>query len=382
MTASSSPCDAVVVVGGGFGGLTAALSLRSRDPSLAIVLVEPRERFLFQPMLYELLSDELQLWEVAPPYKELLSGRGISWLKDSVQSIDGDSRTLTTAGGHTLSWSQLLIATGAEAADFGIPGVRQHAIGFRDLADVGTLRRWIRDLRHQRLDNASLVIAGAGPTGVELACKMADLLEGSARLHLIELSDSILPGNAAFNRERAAAALERRDVTLHPNTAVTQVHADRVDLNNGTSLSHVGLIWTAGSQPNCPRLHPSPALEAGRLPIHPDLSMKGATNIFAIGDATRNADDPWPSTAQVAMQQGAAVAAAIPAVRHNSAAAPFHFEDRGEMLSLGIGDATLTGMGITLAGPLAFQIRRAAYLTRFPGLALGLRSAGAWLLGR
>ena len=382
MSAPSSPCDAVVIVGGGFGGLTAALSLRSQDPSLPVVLVEPRERFLFQPMLYELLSDELQRWEVAPPYRDLLSGRGISWLQDTVTSIDGDSRTLITAGGYTLSWSQLLIATGAEAADFGIPGVRRHAIGFRDLADVATLRRWIRDLRHQRLDIAALVIAGAGPTGVELACKMADLLEGSARLHLIELSDSILPGNAAFNRERAAAALERRDVTLHLNTAVTEVHADRVDLNNGTSLSHAGLIWTAGSRPSWPPLHPTPALEAGRLPIQPDLRLKGSASIFAIGDATRNADDPWPSTAQVAMQQGAAVAAAILAVRQQSTAAPFRFEDRGEMLSLGIGDATLTGMGITLAGPLAFQIRRATYLTRFPGLALGLRSAGAWLLGR
>ena len=171
-------------------------------------------------------------------------------------------------------------------------------------------------------------------------------------------------------------------MTLHLNTAVTQVHADRVDLNNGTSLSHVGLIWTAGSQPSWPRLHPSPAPEAGRLPIQPDLSMNRSSSIFAIGDATRNTDDPWPSTAQVAMQQGTAVAAAILAVRHQSATAPFRFEDRGEMLSLGIGDATLTGMGITLAGPLAFQIRRAAYLTRFPVLALGLRSAGAWLLGR
>ena len=155
-----------------------------------------------------------------------------------------------------------------------------------------------------------------------------------------------------------------------------------MDLNNGKSLSHVGLIWTAGSRPSWPPLQPSPALEAGRLRIQPDLSLEGSSGIFAIGDATRHADDPWPSTAQVAMQQGAAVAAAILAMRHQSRSAPFRFEDRGEMLSLGIGDATLTGMGITLAGPLAFQIRRAAYLTRFPGLALGLKSAGAWLLGR
>ena len=91
---------------------------------------------------------------------------------------------------------------------------------------------------------------------------------------------------------------------------------------------------------------------------------------------------PWPASAQVAMQQGEATAAAIANLRMKKLPQPFQFEDRGEMLSLGVGDATLTGMGLTLAGPLAFQLRRATYLTRLPGLSLSLRSAGAWLLNR
>ena len=373
-----------LIVGGGFGGLTAALSLAEQQPRRPVVLIEPRSQFLFQPHLYELLSDELQAWEVAPAYRDLISNRGISWIQDRVVSIDTSARTVSTASGHRLHWNQLLLACGSRPNDFGIPGVKDNALGFQNLDDVHTLKCLIRDLRQRRLSHAALVIVGAGPTGVELACKLADLLTGSARLHLIEQGATILPNSPAFNRERAVAALERRDVTVHLNTAVTAVTPSSVELGSGTPLAHHGLIWTAGSRPNLPEMVPAPAMAKGRLAIDATLRLVDQPSVFAIGDLSCWESDPWPSTAQVAMQQGVAVARSIhhQQQQQDEEPAPFRFEDRGEMLSLGIGDATLTGMGITLAGPLAFGIRRATYLTRLPGLSLGLRSAGAWLLGR
>ena len=131
-----------------------------------------------------------------------------------------------------------------------------------------------------------------------------------------------------------------------------------------------------------PDIHPSSARPNAPLNINQDLRLLDHKRVFALGDCGRCSLEPWPATAQVAMQQGVAVAKALEAIGHQQEPEPFQFQDRGEMLSLGIGDATLTGLGITLAGPLAFKIRRATYLTRLPGLSLGLRSAGAWLLSR
>ena len=275
-----------------------------------------------------------------------------------------------------------MLATGTEPNDFGVPGVREHACGFRDLDDVAHLRALVDDLKKRRTPETAVAIVGAGPTGVELACKLADMLDGAARIHLVEMGDGILPNSASFNRERAAAALERREVCLHLNTAVTEVHADRVCFKDGTSLPHSGLIWSAGSSPTLPDIHPNPAGARAPLNISEDLRLLYHPHVFVPGDCGRCSVNPWPATAQVAMQQGDAVAKALQAMDHTQEPEPFQFQDRGEMLSLGIGDATLTGLGITLAGPLAFKIRRAAYLTRLPGLSLGLRSAGAWLMSR
>ena len=379
MRSPSSPSDAVVIVGGGFGGLFTALALHRRQPACPIVLIEPRDRFLFQPLLYELLSDELQTWEVAPRYDQLLNNN-ICWIRDSVVRIDQTSQSLELASGDSLSWGQLVMATGSKANDFGIPGVNQHGAGFRDLSDVGRLKQWINSLRQQRDENAGLVIVGAGPTGVELACKLADLIDGAASLRLVELGDEILPGSTAFNRERAQAALERKGVVVQLNASVREVKSNSAVLADGTVLRHGGLLWTAGSSPSIPSISPVPVLERGRLAVEADLRLAGSVNIFALGDLSSRPGSPWPASAQVAMQQGEATAAAIATLRRGDEPQPFQFEDRGEMLSLGVGDATLTGMGLTLAGPLAFQLRRATYLTRLPGLSLGLRSAGAWLL--
>ena len=382
MTSPLSSPETVVVAGGGFAGLFSALAVHERLPERPVMVIEPRDRFLFQPLLYELLSGELQGWEVAPTYRQLLSSRGICWLQDSVSGIDLDNQKLTTAAGHCVDWGDLVLATGTKLNDFGVPGVREHACGFRDLNDVKRLRALVKDLKKRRPQDAAVAIVGAGPTGVELACKLADMLEGAARIHLIEMGDRILPNSASFNRERAAAALERREVCLHLNTAVTAVHADRVRFKDGGVLPHSGLIWSAGSSPNLPDIHPSSARPNAPLNINQDLRLLDHKRVFALGDCGRCSLEPWPATAQVAMQQGVAVAKALEAIGHQQEPEPFQFQDRGEMLSLGIGDATLTGLGITLAGPLAFKIRRATYLTRLPGLSLGLRSAGAWLLSR
>ena len=380
-TPLSSP-ETVVVIGGGFAGLFSALAVHERLPERPVVLIEPRDRFLFQPLLYELLSGELQSWEVAPSYRQLLSSRGICWLQDRVSGIDLNARELTTVASGRLPWGDLVLATGTELNDFGVPGVREHAFGFRDLDDVAHLRALVDDLKKRRTPETAVAIVGAGPTGVELACKLADMLDGAARIHLVEMGDGILPNSASFNRERAAAALERREVCLHLNTTVSEVHADRVRFKDGTVLPHSGLIWSAGSSPVVPDIRPDPGQAKAPLNINQDLRLDDHQRVFALGDCGRCSIEPWPATAQVAMQQGDAVAKALEAIGRQQEPEPFQFQDRGEMLSLGIGDATLTGLGITLAGPLAFRIRRATYLTRLPGLSLGLRAAGAWLLSR
>ena len=324
----------------------------------------------------------MQSWEVAPRYRDLLSSRQMVWLQERVNRIDLDAGYLTTDKGSRLEWGDLILATGTEPNDFGIPGVSQHAQGFHNLNDVATLRERIHVLRQQRKSDAALVIVGAGPTGVELACKLADLLEGSALIHLIEVGDEILARSRSFNRTKAQAALERRQIRLHLNTSVTAVKDTQVQLAGGTSLRHDGRIWSGGSRPSLPPLKPESLVERRGISINSDLRVSGQANVFAIGDSSHHAEAPWPGTAQVAMQQGEAVAAALAAMAAGQEPEPFEFQDRGEMLSLGLGDATLTGLGITLAGPLAFNLRRATYLTRLPGMSLGLRSAGAWLLNR
>ena len=382
MTSPQNATNSVVVVGGGFGGLFSALAIRERLPERPVVVLEPHSNFVFQPHLYELLSGEMQSWEVAPRYRDLLSSRQMVWLQERVNRIDLDAGYLTTDKGSRLEWGDLILATGTEPNDFGIPGVSQHAQGFHNLNDVATLRERIHLLRQQRKSDAALVIVGAGPTGVELACKLADLLEGSALIHLIEVGDEILARSRSFNRTKAQAALERRQIRLHLNTSVTAVKDTQVQLAGGTSLRHDGLIWSGGSRPSLPPLKPESLVERSGISINADLRVSGQANVFAIGDSSHHAEAPWPGTAQVAMQQGEAVAAALAAMAAGQEPETFEFQDRGEMLSLGLGDATLTGLGITLAGPLAFNLRRATYLTRLPGMSLGLRSAGAWLLNR
>ena len=376
----------LVVVGGGFGGLSTALQLAANAASTPehppVLLIEPQERFLFLPLLYELLSGELRRWEIAPAYGELLAGRGVAWLQQRVESINTDARSLRTSDGRELHYSALVIATGGKPLHTGIAGVEEHCLGFRSLHDVERLQQLVETLRQRQRPLQRLVIVGAGASGVELACKLADLLDGAAVIELVEQGGELLPNSRSFNREQAQRALLQRDIRLRTSTRVVAVHADRLELQCGENqpiepLAVDAVIWTGGVSGSVPTFIPALPLDPrGRLRCEATLQVIGVEHCYALGDA---AASPHPATAQVAYQQASCVAANLMRDRQGKVPQPFHWNDLGEMLGLGIGQATITGMGLTLAGPAAYQLRRLAYLARLPGLQHQLKVAGGWL---
>ena len=388
----------VVIVGGGFGGLSTALALSARQGHPPLLLIEPQERFLFLPLLYELLSGELRRWQIAPRYEQLLAGRGVAWLQERVSGIDTDARRLQTSGGRTLAYSRLVLATGGRPETYGVPGVQEHALGFRSLADVDRLQALVQQLKTRPRPLQRLVVVGAGASGVELICKLADLLEGTTVLELVEQGPDLLPLSKSFNRDQARLALQRRDIRLRTGTRVEAVQADGVSLSRtaGDSgerqreqLKADGVIWTGGVAGAVPPITPAPGLDPrGRLHCGAELQVEGLPELFALGDAAVGpataADEggsgpAWPATAQVAYQQAERVADNVLRSLAGEPLLPFQWNDLGEMLGLGIGQATLTGLGLTLAGPGADRLRRLAYLARLPGLPHQLRVAAGWL---
>jgi NADH dehydrogenase len=268
--------------------------------------------------------------------------------------------------------------------------VEEHSLGFRTLADVEKLQQLVAQLRQHRRPLQRIAVVGAGASGVELACKLADSLEGAAVVELIERGSNLLPAAKSFNREQAKLALQRKDIRLRCHTEVVAVGSDHLELHGpqGTErLATNGVIWTAGLRFEAPPIEPKAPAGAkaatganGRLACQPDLQVLGHPPLFAIGDiAQLDSLDPVPTTAQVAFQQADCLAANLLRSLANEPLEPFHFKDLGEMMSLGKGEAALTGGGFTFAGPAAFQIRRLAYLSRMPGKTHQAKVAAGWL---
>ncbi len=381
----------ICILGGGFGGLYTALRLSQlpweSTPKPEIILVDQSDRFVFSPLLYELLTRELQTWEIAPPYSELLQGTGIQFHQAAVSTIDINKQTVQLQDKSELNYDRLVLALGGETPLDLVPGAVTHAYPFRTITDAYKLEERLRILEAANPEKIRVAIVGAGYSGVELACKLADRIGEKGRFRLIELSDQILRTSPEFNREAAKKALDSKGVFIDLETKVAAIDHNSISLEYKNQVDTIPVdvvIWTVGTKvsPVVTAL-PLKHNQRGQITTTPQLQVLEHPEIFALGDLADCLDAEGkqvPATAQVAFQQADYTAWNIWATITNRPLLPFRYQPLGEMMALGIDNATLTGLGVQLDGSFAYLARRLAYLYRLPTLNHQLKVGFNWLV--
>jgi NADH:ubiquinone reductase (H+-translocating) len=371
----------VVIIGAGFAGLAAARGLR-RAP-VDVVVVDRTNHHLFQPLLYQAATATLTPTDISAPVRWLLRRqRNARVLLAEVTDVDPAARQLTLSEPpFTLDFDYLLVATGARHSYFGNDEWERHAPGLKSIDDALEIRRrFLLSLEQaERSEDPAeqeaartLVIVGAGPTGVELAGIIPDVLRGMrrdfrrldtrrVRTILVEAGPKVLPTYDDRLGRRAERDLRELGVDVRTGTTVTAVTAEGVQLGDEFIATHT-VFWAAGNTASpLGRQLGAPVDRSGRVLVEPDLAIPGYPNIFVAGDlalVTRSGR-PIPAVAPVAMQQGRLVARNIRRALEDRPRVPYRFRDKGNLATIGRHKA------VAELGPLRIAGRPAWWLWLF-----------------
>lgn len=379
-----TPCMAnrakVVIVGGGFGGLTAAKALR--DSNVDVTLVDRQNHHLFQPLLYQVAMAGLAPSEIAVPIRSILrKSTNTTVLLAEVKSIDLTNKQLTLAQGPNLSYDFLILAPGARTHYFGHADWEHHAPGLKSLDDAVEIRRRVLlafEAAEREPDAAerarllSFIVIGAGPTGVELAGAIAELSRyalgrdfrrarpSETRVLLVEGGERVLASFDPSLSERAVLQLSELGVHVRTGTIVERIGDEGVILRSGEVLAASTVVWAAGVA--CSPLIAALGVDVdrmGRAKVSEDCSLPGHPDVFVIGDAAHLLgpdQKPLPGVSPVAMQMGRNVAANIDNSLASQPRVPFRYVDKGSMATIGrsraiaqVGNLKLSGLFAWLA---------------------------------
>jgi NADH dehydrogenase len=379
----------VVVVGGGFGGLQAALALR-RSP-VDVTLVDRRNFHLFQPLTYQVATGALSPGDIAYPLRSIFKRHGnVHVLMAEAADFDLDAHTvhLRSVGGvpvpPTVPYDSLIVAGGSRYSYFGHDDWREHAAEVKSLESALVVRSRLLSAFEaaegepdpdRRAEWLTFVVVGAGPTGVEMAGQIAELARdtlpgeyraadpGTARILLVEAADRVLTTFPASLSAKAARALERIGVTALTGHTVVGVDKGGVTIDDGDGgqerIASHNVIWAAGvtASSAAARLAELSGAEldgAGRVTVEPDLTLPGHPEVFALGDMVRLRDTVLPGVAPVAMQQGRYAARVVRDRLRSRQTPPFHYRDKGNLATIGRAAAVADIKGLRLSGFLAW----------------------------
>jgi NADH:quinone reductase (non-electrogenic) len=411
----------IVVLGGGFGGVSAAQELAKRlrrkhrlagargavPDAFEVVLLNRDNYFVFQPLLADIISGAISTTNVVVPLRRMLKGVAVE--VGIVESVDTAARTIrlrrrSGSGATNVEYEALIVALGS-VTDFGaVPGMAEHAIGVRTLGDALYLRNRALDmLEEARLENdparreqlLTFIVVGGGSTGVEVAAELNDLVELAARsFHDVALrprvvlvhSRKIVLSELGERLGRyTTRKLREQGVDLRLGQRVKRVDADRVELDDGTSIPGATVISTVGNAPGGV-LATIGGRHDSRGWLLPDdtFALPGAVNVWSLGDCSTIVDPhtgrPMPTTAQHAVREGPHAAHNVLAALDGQAQQPFSYGQLGMLVSVGRFKAVGDVLGLKVSGLLGWFLWRTYYLLRLPTIDRRIRVMIDWAL--
>jgi NADH:ubiquinone reductase (H+-translocating) len=373
----------VLVVGGGFAGAYVARELGDRGATI----VSKENFMLYTPLLPEAASGTLEPRHCVVPLRQMCPHAEL--ILGSVTALDLEARTAaieTDDGPQTVEWNELVLALGAVPRTLPIPGLSEHALSFKSLADAINLRNHVlqrleaadaaldEDERAQRL---TFVFVGAGYAGVEALAELSDLVEDALRYYprlrstprrwvLVDAASRILPDIPAPLGDYAAAELRKRGIEIHVDTTLQSVSADEAVLGNGTRIETTMLVWTAGVTPN-PVLRDwgLPLDEKGHVQVDELLRVRGHEHVWALGDCAlvpnTRSDRPDPPTCQHALRQARRLAKNL-----TGPPEPYGYRMLGQVATLGRHKGIAEVLGLNLHGFLGWWVTRSYHLYQLP----------------
>ena len=389
----------VVVVGAGFGGLQVARKLAGKP--VDVLLIDRDNYHLFTPLLYQVASSLLNPSDIAQPVRSIFHrGANVRFRKAEVTSVDFAGKTVSTADGAALAYDYLVLAPGSTTNYFGIESAAERAQGLKDLPEALGLRNHVlaslETATRTSPDEAepwlTFVVAGGGPTGVEYAGALSELLRlvipreypeltrWRAKIVLVEGAPDVLPPFAAPLREAAKRELEKKGIEVRTGIRLTAFDGDRVTLADGSHIPAKTLIWAAGVRPaDLAGAIDASRSRSGRVEVDGNLRIKGRDDVFVIGDAASFQQDgkEVPMLSAPAMQQGRLVAKNIVHLIDGEALEQFHYRDRGSMATISKNSAVAEVWKIRLTGRLGWF----AWLTVHLFYLVGFRNRLAVLAG-
>jgi NADH:ubiquinone reductase (H+-translocating) len=374
----------VVIAGAGFGGLTCARGLKRAG--VDVLLIDRRNYHLFTPLLYQVASALLDPGEIARPVRELIRPLGnVDFRQAEITGADLENRVLTTDSG-SVPYDYLVLATGSRSEYFGNHSLERYAFGLKDLHEGLALRnrvlsqfeasRWVDDAGARRV-MLTFAVVGGGPTGVELAGSLSELIRlvlrkdyrdldvGEARVLLLEAADSVLAAFTAPLREAARKSLEKKGVEVMFGAKVEEVTSDSIRLAGGKEVAAGTVVWTAGVRAS--DIGGALGVQLGRqarIEIDPTLQVRGHPVVFVIGDLAGpvEAGAPLPMLIPVAMQQGRHVAKTIASLVQKGGARAFRYKDPGIMATIGRNSAVAQLGRVQMSGFLGWVMWLAVHL--------------------